>query len=149
MKAFMRYMVSLAGLAIVFGVGGIASHYHSSYQSDGMVCSAVAHEPSAMSTFVANTASMQDKPADKPACLDCHGPFEQLASAEPSFAFSADLKINPHRYIPHNSKEVPDCAGCHEVHPVPPTEPVKKPTSVAWCYACHHLQDFTDCKQCH
>ncbi len=82
-------------------------------------------------------------------CLECHGPYEQLASAEPGFAFSPDLKINPHRYVPHDSKEIPDCTGCHEEHPVPPTEPVKKPTSVAWCYACHHTQDFSDCKQCH
>jgi hypothetical protein len=83
-------------------------------------------------------------------CLDCHGPFEQLAAAEPSFAVSADKKINPHRYVPHDSKSLPDCTPCHEVHPVPPTEPVKKPTSVGWCYSCHHTQDFfINCKECH
>jgi hypothetical protein len=149
MSAIIRYIVCLAGLAIILGVGGIVGHYHSAHRSDGIVSLAAAHEPSEMSTSAASTAALQDKAADKPACLDCHGPFDKLASAEPSFAFSPDMKINPHRYAPHNSKEVPDCAGCHEVHPVLPTEPVKKPTSVAWCYVCHHLQDFTDCKQCH
>jgi len=83
-------------------------------------------------------------------CLSCHGPFEQLASAQPNFAVSESSKINPHRYVPHDSKEIPDCTVCHETHPVPPAEPVKKPTSVGWCYnTCHHLYDFTACTECH
>jgi hypothetical protein len=147
MSANMRKTVVLTGLLMILAEIGIVGCLQGVHRTPSAVPPATAQQPSETSAPAA--VASQDKETDKPACLDCHGPYEELASAAPSFAFSPDLKINPHRYVPHDSKEIPDCAGCHAAHPVPPTEPVKKPTSVAWCYACHHTQDFSDCKQCH
>jgi hypothetical protein len=85
------------------------------------------------------------------ACLDCHGPFEALTSAPASFEAGSSGKVNPHRYVPHDSKTVPECSSCHQPHqvPIPSKEEIPKP-NVDWCYAeCHHQRDFTSCKQCH
>jgi hypothetical protein len=92
----------------------------------------------------------------KAVCLNCHGPFEKLEAASPSYVAPSDEKITPHRYVPHNSKEeksVPECGNCHQPHPVPPTPgglaAIAKP-DVQWCYTtCHHENNFVTCKKCH
>lgn len=130
------------------GPGGPARKSNPYYKTDfgdSIVAFALPSPPLAR----ASTAAPKDRPASTSACLDCHGPFETLAATAPTIKTNDKRVINPHRYVPHDSKDAPECAGCHEEHPVPPVEPVKKPTSVAWCYSCHHLQDFTDCKECH
>ena len=92
----------------------------------------------------------------KDLCLDCHGPFDKLATAVPSYIAPSGEKIVPHYYVPHTSKEakaIPECSNCHPSHPAPPTaadiSAMGKP-GVDWCYtACHHENDFTPCNKCH
>lgn len=86
------------------------------------------------------------------ACLKCHGPFERLASAPPSFVAPGGEKITPHRYVPHNGKDIPDCVACHRPHPANPTADelaaLPKP-GVKFCFECHHTETFASCKDCH
>jgi len=85
-------------------------------------------------------------------CLKCHGPFEKLASAPPSYVAASGEKITPHRYIPHEQKDIPDCVNCHQPHSANPTAKeiaaLPKP-NVKFCFDCHHKQNFMRCKACH
>lgn len=86
------------------------------------------------------------------ACLECHGPFEKLSSAPPFFVAPSGEKINPHRYVPHDLKEVPDCVSCHKPHSAEPTAAeiaaLPKP-NVTSCFECHHRKNFETCQHCH
>ncbi len=86
------------------------------------------------------------------ACLKCHGPFDKLSSAPPFFTAPSGEKINPHRYVPHDLKEIPDCTSCHKPHPANPTPAdiaaLPKPT-VTSCFECHHKKNFQNCQDCH
>jgi hypothetical protein len=89
----------------------------------------------------------------KAACLACHGSFAKLVSAPPAFQTDGFDVVTPHRFIPHESKEVPECSSCHAAHPLPPVASeiaaLPKP-NVNWCYSfCHHQYSFTSCKPCH
>jgi hypothetical protein len=90
-------------------------------------------------------------------CLGCHGPFGKLIEATAGYVTPTGEKVNPHRYVPHDStkdEHVPQCTQCHTAHPLD-TLPQKgsvdlSKVSVQWCYnACHHQRNFTSCKQCH
>ncbi|HVN97750.1 MAG TPA: cytochrome c3 family protein [Syntrophorhabdaceae bacterium] len=107
----------------------------------------------------APTAAPQANPPasmdSQKACLDCHGPFDKLATASPGYLAPSGEKINPHRFVPHDSKDakaIPGCTNCHQAHPLPPTAAalaaIPKP-DVEWCYTCHHKNNFTNCAQCH
>lgn len=111
-------------------------------------------------------AQEQDSARSKDECLECHGPFEKLVSAPPRFetrkggdkvnphqfvALGVGDKVNPHRDAARDSTSIPDCAVCHQPHPVPlaSKEGLQKPR-VEWCYdTCHHVRDFTPCSKCH
>ncbi len=82
-------------------------------------------------------------------CLACHGPFEKLVAATADYAWPNGEKTSPHRYLPHDSKDIPECSNCHKPHPVPlvSTEELPKP-SVQWCYKCHHRR-VLQCGTCH
>jgi predicted CXXCH cytochrome family protein len=86
------------------------------------------------------------------ACLKCHGPFEKLISAPPKFVTQKGEKINPHRYVPHDLKDIPECVSCHKPHSATPNAgeiaALPKP-NVKTCYECHHKEDFASCKSCH
>ncbi len=86
------------------------------------------------------------------ACLKCHGPFEKLISAPPRFVAEKGEKINPHRYVPHDLKDVPECVSCHKPHSATPNAgeiaALPKP-GVKTCYECHHKENFASCKSCH
>jgi hypothetical protein len=86
------------------------------------------------------------------ACLECHGPFEKLASAPPYFVAPSGEKINPHRFVPHDLKDIPDCVSCHKAHSATPTSAelaaLPKP-NVNTCFECHHKRDFVNCQSCH
>jgi len=86
------------------------------------------------------------------ACLECHGPFEKLASAPPFFVAPSGEKINPHRYVPHDLKEIPDCVSCHKPHSATPSAAeiaaLPKP-NVTSCFECHHTKTFQNCRDCH
>lgn len=105
---------------------------------------------------VAAKKAPEKKPADVPveklACLDCHGPFPDLVANAPSFTIKDGSKVNPHWYTPHDSKTIPDCAHCHEAHPLPPEGTVKQSSDINFCFSCHHHRpDFTPCNNiiCH
>ncbi len=151
MGIFIRRIACLAGFVTILSVGGIVGFYSGVQHSDGLVTLAAAKESSEVAgSASANSAESQDQAAANPACLDCHGPFEELIAKPPTIKTDENGLINPHRYVPHKTKDAPDCTRCHQPHPIPPTEPVKKPTSIQWCYdACHHQQNFTPCVTCH
>ena len=88
----------------------------------------------------------------KDQCLTCHGPFEKLAKDTAGFKVPSGETGTPHRYVPHDTKEIPECTECHVPHPVPLEDPTKveKPEGVKWCYSgCHHTSDLQPCKSCH
>jgi hypothetical protein len=89
-------------------------------------------------------------------CIDCHGPFDKLAGMPANVTAPSGEKINPHRYVPHDSKEekdVPECLQCHTAHPLSP-KPDKgsidlSKVSLQYCYTCHHDNTLKSCKECH
>jgi len=88
----------------------------------------------------------------KDQCLGCHGPFEKIAKATENFKTPAGDTSTPHRYVPHDSQDVPECTECHIQHPIPPKDKseVQKPTDVQFCYdGCHHMKNLQSCKTCH
>jgi predicted CXXCH cytochrome family protein len=101
------------------------------------------------------TAAAASKAGGKATCLACHGPFEKIIEKTVDYKMMSgeqEIKSNPHRYVPHDSRDVqdiPECSYCHEPHPVPLTkkEGLPKPTAT-WCYGCHHAKVLT-CGTCH
>jgi hypothetical protein len=85
-------------------------------------------------------------------CLKCHGPFEKLISVSPEFVMKSGEKVKPHRYVPHDLKEIPDCLSCHKKHSATPTKSelaALPKANVQTCFSCHHTENFTNCKSCH
>lgn len=99
-----------------------------------------------------SSASVVEESAVKDAtyCLKCHGPFEKLAEKTKDYETEFGEKVNPHRYVPHNSTSIVECTECHEPHPIPfkANDNMPKPT-VDYCYSCHHMQTFETCSDCH
>jgi hypothetical protein len=90
------------------------------------------------------------------ACLKCH-PWDKVIAASAAYKTPEGDKVDPHIYVPHDSKteaDIPDCLKCHTKHAVSPL-PKKgeidlKKVSVKWCYdACHHEKNFEKCDKCH
>ena len=104
--------------------------------------------------FASNKAA---KPATKPPeaasenCLNCHGPFDTLASQTGNYVMPSGEKTTPHRYVPHDGTKVPNCSICHMAHGLPFKKNDKAPkANVDFCYAnCHHTSNFRSCKDCH
>ena len=99
----------------------------------------------------AGPASAADlKKAD---CLQCHGPLEKLTQLAPMYQTESGKVINPHKFIPHDSKDpakFPECTTCHTPHPMPPPKGFKdKSANVEMCYSCHHNYTFQKCSACH
>ena len=86
----------------------------------------------------------------KDVCLQCHGPYDKLVSANANYnGWEGGETTSPHRYVPHDSKDIPECSNCHKPHPVPltSTEGLPKPNGT-WCYGCHHKR-VLKCGTCH
>ncbi len=104
--------------------------------------------PSATATTASTAAG-----SSKDACLECHGPFDKLVSATANYnAWQGGEKTSPHRYVPHDSKDIPECSNCHkQAHPLSPTaadiSAMPKPNP-QWCYTCHHA-GVLQCGTCH
>ena len=133
------------------------------------VASATATKPAATATtvaaataMVAATATSSSQPstattsAGSPSavCLGCHGPFEKLTALPAKFKTDSGEVVNPHRYVPHDSKTITDCTNCHTAHalsPLPTAGSIDlSKVDVTWCYnSCHHQNNFTPCKACH
>ena len=84
-------------------------------------------------------------------CLACHGPFDKLITASANYLWPNGDKKSPHQYVPHKSKDIPECIKCHKPHPLPPTASdiaaMAKPDP-EWCYSCHHA-GVLRCGTCH
>ena len=104
----------------------------------------------AQSPTLSAAAPAPDKPKPE-LCLGCHGPFDKLKARAAGYVTEQGEKVNPHVYVPHDSTKIIACSDCHESHPLPVTAPVKiAKANVQYCYsACHHMNDFTLCAQCH
>jgi hypothetical protein len=94
--------------------------------------------------------------SSKTACLACHGPYDALISATANYnGWVNGEKTSPHRYEPHDSKnvkDIPECRNCHrKPHPLPPTASdiaaMDKPDN-KFCYSCHHRK-VLQCWTCH
>jgi predicted CXXCH cytochrome family protein len=102
-------------------------------------------------TTAATTAS-KAAGSSKATCLMCHGPFDKLIAATAGYKMQSgeqEIESSPHRYVPHDTKDIPECIYCHEPHPVPltSTEGLPKPKAT-WCYGCHHKK-VLQCGTCH
>jgi hypothetical protein len=89
---------------------------------------------------------------NKDLCLGCHGPFDKVIQADAKYKVSEEETVNPHKYVPHDGKEVPECTECHTPHAIPPKDKseVAKPNNVEFCFSgCHHMKNFQPCKTCH
>lgn len=93
-----------------------------------------------------------DAPMKKEMCLQCHGPVENLIKLEPKYETDSG-KINPHKFVPHDSADLakfPECTTCHTPHGMPPAKGFKdKDANVEYCFSCHHNYTFQSCKECH
>ena len=107
-------------------------------------------------TKPATTATGPATASAASACARCH-PFDKVLAASAKYVSKKGEKVNPHIYVPHDSKEekdLPDCLKCHTAHPLSPA-PAKgsidlTKMDVKWCYdACHHEKNFEPCNKCH
>lgn len=112
--------------------------------------SAQAEQAEGSSAEAVSSATVVEGPKDTAYCLKCHGPFEKLVEKTKDYVSQFDEHINPHQFVPHDSKSVPDCASCHEAHPIPfKAESAPASPELTYCYSCHHTQTFETCSQCH
>jgi hypothetical protein len=87
-------------------------------------------------------------------CVACHA-FDKLIARPAKYTAPSGEKINPHRYVPHNSKlakDIPQCTRCHTEHPLPRPKRGSidlSKVNVQWCYGCHHEKNLKTCKDCH
>jgi hypothetical protein len=100
-------------------------------------------------------ATQEPKKAEKinkDQCLACHGPFEKVIQGGVKFKVTEEETVNPHKYVPHDGQEAPECTECHLPHPIPPKDKseVERPKNVDFCFeGCHHMRNFQPCKTCH
>lgn len=91
-------------------------------------------------------------PMKKEECLQCHGPMENLLKLEPKYETDSG-KINPHKFVPHDSNDpakFPECTTCHTPHGMPPAKGFKdQGANIEYCFSCHHNYTFQKCSECH
>lgn len=96
--------------------------------------------------------AMQDsKDTGKDKCLGCHGPFENIAKATENWEAPSGEKTTPHRYVGHDTKDIPECIECHRPHPLPlQDKSTLVKANIDFCYSgCHHAKNLQPCKNCH
>ena len=83
-------------------------------------------------------------------CLACHGEFKDIVAKSEGYTNEFGEKVNPHRYVPHDSTKLPDCLACHKQHEIPPKgKVVQTGMTMDYCYSCHHTETFAKCTDCH
>ena len=103
----------------------------------------------AKTTSTTAAAAPKAAASSKDTCLGCHGPFDKLTAATADYAMPSGEKTSPHRYVPHKSKNIPECSNCHKPHPVPLASKEGLPKGETdYCYTCHH-QGGLECGTCH
>lgn len=96
------------------------------------------------------SAASANETKDAAYCLKCHGPFEKLQARTKDYVTQWDEHVNPHVYIPHDSKTLPTCTECHTAHPIPYQKGGEgEKATVKFCYSCHHTEELKSCKECH
>lgn len=109
---------------------------------------ATVESPTASSGDISETVSAQNANP----CLACHK-YDELLALKPKFQVKSGA-VNPHWYVPHDSKQIPECTNCHVPHatsPLPkgPQDVDMSQVNIEMCFSCHHLQNFSPCKTCH
>lgn len=103
-------------------------------------------------SLINNVFAEEEPAAQKEFCLGCHGPIEKLTDADIKFKVDGGT-VNPHKFVPHDSKNLadfPDCTVCHKPHAMPPSKGYKDVSAnVEVCYQCHHNYTFQRCSKCH
>jgi len=102
--------------------------------------------------FAGFSPAAEDSTPAKEQCLACHGPFDKLATDTADFKAKSGETGTPHRYIAHDTKDIPECTECHKPHAIPLQDKttVEKPAGVDWCYSgCHHTSTLEKCSTCH
>jgi predicted CXXCH cytochrome family protein len=134
----LRRFVCIAALALLAGVL-LAAGSSLAQTSPSPAAKPPAPAPSA----AAPAAGSQD------VCLACHGPYENLIEKTAKYYMPSGETTSPHKYLPHKSKNIPDCKNCHKPHalPPPPKQSIAEP-STDWCYTCHH-KGVLECGTCH
>jgi predicted CXXCH cytochrome family protein len=103
-----------------------------------------------LSGATAGTIASAEGESSKDACLKCHGPFDKLTAKTANYKFPSGETTSPHRYVTHDSKDIPECTNCHKPHPVPLTSNEGLPKANGeWCYSCHHIKNLQTCSTCH
>jgi hypothetical protein len=98
------------------------------------------------------TQEKADSKIDKEKCLGCHGPYEKIIKATAEWKAPSGETLSPHRYVPHDSQDIPQCTECHTQHEIPLKDKsaVVKPQDVQFCFeGCHHMRNLQPCKNCH
>jgi hypothetical protein len=107
----------------------------------------------APSMLVLRADDQEKQTISKEQCLGCHGSFDKLAEKTAKFKMPSDETTTPHRYIPHSSKNVPECTACHTAHEIPLKDKSKVVKATPdLCYStrgCHHMNNLDACKTCH
>ena len=105
--------------------------------------------PAAVKAPATAASAVPTAGGSKDTCLGCHGPFDKLTAATAGYAMPSGEKTSPHRYVPHKSKNIPECSDCHKPHPVPLVSKAGLPKAETdYCYTCHH-QGGLECGTCH
>jgi len=98
------------------------------------------------------TQEKTDSKIDKEKCLGCHGPYEKIINATAEWKAPSGETLSPHRYVPHDNQDIPQCTECHTQHEIPLKDKstVVKPQDVQFCFeGCHHMRNLQPCKNCH
>ncbi len=96
-------------------------------------------------------ATQDSKDTGKEKCLECHGPFEKIAKATENWKAPSGETATPHRYVAHDTKDIPECIECHQPHALPLQDKSKMvKANIDFCYnGCHHSKNLQPCKSCH
>ncbi len=115
-----------------------------------LICTSILALALLLSGASPDTTASTEAESSKDACLVCHGPFDKLTDATANYTFPSGEKTSPHRYVTHDSKDIPECSNCHKPHPVPLTSKEGLPKANGeWCYSCHHVKNLQQCVTCH
>ena len=105
-----------------------------------------------LGSFALTAQEKSNGKIDKEKCLACHGPFDKIMKATAEWKTPSGDTASPHKYIPHDSKDIPQCTECHTPHEIPLKDKaaVVKPKDLQFCYdSCHHMKNLQSCKTCH
>ncbi len=108
---------------------------------------ASAHENATPDAAKKRATKLRSTTIDEPACLSCHGSYEDLATKTANLTLLTDSEgttVNPHAMPENEDHASTDCASCHVMHDSEPTEE----SAPEYCESCHHAGVYS-CHTCH